>query len=308
MRITSKMLESPSEADDVLALYIILVNAFAKENFTFFGGIVRDLMVPMTILSPETEILSRKTIGILLQKIDFIDFNDIDLWLCEHKRQLLKDTLRTLSYYNLIDLCTEKKILGYNDKHISSKFTVISNNVSVEIDVISNPSLHNIDFDVNNLCWDGEFNLIDSRRETMERILDEKISKNRNSFFGKIRRDEDRCIEKIVQHIMDKKAVQLSLGINRVVNSSKLISRLTKMVNKNYCFESSDYKICSSEEYKDDCGICFFPLNDEKLVVHINISEKVYHPTCIFKWWDIKTSKRELITECPLRNKILIWN
>ena len=337
MRITEELLNSSFDTEQYVQFYLQMLHIFEKNGATFFGGVVRELMVPLMELVPEAQGLNIQSVRTLLERIEFIDLMDIDIWLTKKGKSPVtwSNMLRMLEKLNeahVIKLgdvlaksemcpCGEHGMGDYSafKVDISSEF---HNNATLKLDFSITPSQDNIDFDVNNLAWsraDG-FSLVDDRPSTIQAILgEEDESQIPVSYFGSLRNSQStECILKIVDQILSKKCLQLKLGKFRRIKANVLIGRLRKMNSKGYSFTTRDFDIIQRRDFTKDvsvmleeskdcmCGICMMPEEDTASLLKTRQGH-FYHPDCMFTWWKKSGHEDSLVRTCPLRNQLLIW-
>jgi hypothetical protein len=335
MRIT---IDNFHENIEFITCFLQIFVILEKKNLIFFGGIVRDLIVPFSIYQKNNSKFGINSFKKLLRKIPFIDLNDIDIWIrikdhhfhdreCIHGTCLLRNKvdsiLKTLFDSGIWSFSYQPK--EYNHVKYAESYLIESEicNFEIKLDFVSSPSLENIDFDVNNLSWSRKngFSLVNKSLKNINMILERKeIS---SGYFNNIKRDEILCIDVIFDNIIQKKCLMLNMSDLKVNNNKTISNRYLKMISKEFkILNCSSFDIYQKFEinsiknnHENTCSICmseiYYTCENIKFDTIIKTScNHLFHAKCIFTWWSSQNNPdKNLIGTCPLdRTQHILWN
>lgn len=320
---------------EFITCFLQLFVLFEKKNFTFFGGIVRDLIVPFSILQKDDPKLCIESFKKLVKKTSFIDLNDLDIWIRPKDYRDGRDTLHSMGLFRkridnfLNDLNNTgiwrfiQEPKPYGGGNYAESFLIKSEicDFDLKLDFVSNPSLDNIDFSVNNLTWSRKngFSMINKSQNNIDLILgryDEDVG-----YFENKKRDEILCMDIIFKQIMLKKCFMLKMSDLRKIHKKTIVNRYLKMISKGYKIQNCEsfkiyhnFKINDLKNIDNMCSICMFeicPDNSSKQECIIRTTCKhLFHAKCIFTWWSSQNhANGNLVGTCPLdRTQHIIWN
>lgn len=257
-------------------------------ELTLFGGIVRDLIVPMSECEPS--IISMKTFKEMLTNVGSVVINDIDVLLTgsnTYTQKLSKvksDICRTGFYHRKNNSEDEKNFAeakkdydnsyGIDIKRYTFHDLICDVDINVDFVLVKNHDSPPIDFNVNNLTWSSEngFGLACFQYQV-------------NYFMSKPQQLYEK-IAAIKNDIKQKRCKILPSFSKKITGNMK---RIEKMRSKGFLIEGlehafkTSYKEVAPEDAK--CLICFETLEEKEVSITLCGKDHFLHWECGKIWW-----------------------
>lgn len=256
-------------------------------DFTLFGGVVRDLIVPMS--ETDDMDLTLPCFKKMLAVEDCIHLNDIDvLYKTESTRSVrrvisdIKNKLHDMGWECILvekDDSKEEPSFFKSSYDISvDRYKLYNSIVDVYIDidfVIFEDIQPIIDFNTNNLTWDFEngFGLA-------------HVNQSKSGFFNRGVQQLYGEISKIKQDIKNKQCEMLPSFIKNIGNNFK---RVDKMRSKKYFIRGFENAFRSSYDDVDEedrkCLICLMEFSENETCITVCGNNHFTHWKCGKSWW-----------------------
>jgi hypothetical protein len=299
MIITKTNIDSP-ETLEWFIHFQSLLKLLITQSHSIFGGIVRDYLVPCSLLFQNK--YKFQTIKKIIEKYDSILINDFDVQVksFEQANSIIKN-IRNLSNVKKI---TRKNNIEYNDypQYIISTEIVftccIGNDIKFMIDFVKVSDITSVDFNVNNLQWfnNSGFKLIQKSKEFYKLVYN-NINELSHIEFNDIDWNdpifEKACINFICNQILEKKAYFIKNRLNNTCE--KIKERFKKLWIHGFKFYEFKYGnincfITDSDFHHDDpCAICIDKIENNFIVIKTPCNH-IFHLECIDRWSKQKPS------------------
>ncbi len=291
----------------------LFVNTFFRlltiltRKFAVFGGVVRDLIVPLCLHDLNINIPDFET---LLELEDGINLNDIDLMqACYNDEDCKTDTfeLHSIIKNSGFIISNTENIDDYNAT-LATKLMIYDpfNDIdSISLDFVCH-DIHKttplVNFDVNNLKWSNEFEF-DLVERSQIKYLNYRLNKKSNLYsYAHLKY---KYIDDVFENIRNKRCNILP-GFD--MSMPKFIKGLRKIMEKNFVVENirtvelfkNMTTVHEGQEYEDPCIICKDPIANGDVIMVVCESQKhVYHSNCMMLWLE----KNDRYACCICRNK-----
>jgi hypothetical protein len=291
-----------------------VLNLITKE-FVVAGGVVRDIIAPIAMLTkPEDQYMTKYFVE-LLSKVEYIDVDDIDIifTVAEYNRNLW-NKLSTLLKNNewmvesddvfdneLAILNRPLRVISDGDNNMDDVYYVSSIYVSdvlsgdgekIKIDILLIEKENKFyDFDVNNLTWgykDG-FGLLCKKyipKNNMYINNHQYMYVYIQSIIDKIIKKECECLDAFMKCDTKRKFMRNSRMISAgytITNGDDVVHDIqTKII----IYDVAEEKHNNGDE-SVGCYICMETLRDGDCVLQLCNSKvpHYHHAACLFTWW-----------------------
>jgi hypothetical protein len=322
MRITK---DNYREHQAYIANFMRVLNLITKE-FVVAGGVVRDIIAPIAMLLEPTDEYTVRHLIELLDKVEYIDLDDIDLaydfCMVANEMDISQRLLKLLRgggwiiKDNCIKLNGEIDFYSYEldfDGEFDMMLPTIgfkstlyifeplfgeAEQIKLDILIINDADRFN-DFDVNNLTW--------GYKEKFGLLQDIYVPKG-NLYINK-QHITYVYIQSIINKIMKKECTMYKSVIEGGI--LRKIAQTYKMISKGYsitnvCEFQLTYGNFTDLEFISDemsCRICMEPFQNGEDYIQICKSKvpHFHHPNCIFAWWKYSKSNEVGCSLCRIK-------